>query len=1383
MSRRRRSVLWVAGSLLALLLLLAVTALVTIRSPWFHEQVRHYLVATVEAATGGRVEAGTFSFDWQKLRAEIQNFTLHGTEPPDKPPLFHASSVAVGLHIVSILKRDVDLQYLEVADPGVYLIVDRDGRTNLPEPKVLGRNPRSPIETFLDLAIGRFELHNGVFEVEDRGQWPFDAQGRNLNARFQYETAAAPRYRADISIQPLDVHLPGYPLEPLGVSAAVAVEKNRVDFTAVKLTSGESRLEFSGAVQDLASPHGSFDYEAQVAVPEAARTLHLDELKRGTVELRGRSTWSGSSEFAATGTVRATGVEYRDSFLRLAEGRVDAALTANPKGIDLNDVRLAANVSGAGPCAASASRDLWPCPTARLPVEGRIVHATQRGRDLEFHQVALGLLGGGFDGEVRVRGLEQYSAEGAVSGMDARRTLAYFSAEPLPWDATASGPVTLSGALHQKSALHVTANLAISPAAQGALVHGQINTSYAASDGILDWGRSTLTLPSSRADFSGAFGRELKVHFETHDLHDILPVVGVNADSSPVKLENGAAIFDGTVTGKLADPRIAGHLSATRFSLLGRNLDSLDASVSASPAHTEMQNATVGRGSLRAQFQGSLGLNQWKADDNSPISGSGTIRNASIADLAAVLETSTKSEFPTGTVTGTAQVSGTVGSPAINSDIEVAKGAYHEEPFDRLTAHVSYAGRRLGIAGGHIAAGASEIQFSGAFDHLADRMDAGQVRFQLASNVMPLNQFRTLRETRPGLQGTVQISGAGALDIPPPAPGQPSFRIAALEAQISGKGLALNGQAFGDTSLTAGSQGRVLTAHLDSGLANSAIHGDGEWRLEGDYPGIATIRFSKLDFAQLRAWIAPSQSTVADRIAGSAEGELHLEGPAMKPDGMKAELRIPKLEIGPAPGSVPPAGAITLTNSGPIVASLVNSVVTVQSARLVGRATDLSVTGRVLLDQKSPLDLRVTGHLDLAIVQTLDHDFTSAGSVTADAAVRGPLSAPQINGRVQFQNAAFALADFPNGISNANGSVLFTSDRATIQSFSGETGGGRIDLSGSAGYSGGITVFQLQAHAKQVRVRYPEGVSTLLNADLNLTGTPDRSMLSGSITILRTGFTVQSDFSSLIAESAEPVRTPAAQTGILGGLNYDIQINTAPDIQLQSTLTADLQAEANLRLRGTVSNPGVVGRVVITQGQVVFYGTKYNINQGTIAFYNALKVEPILDFDLETKANGIDIILTVAGPLNKLRLTPRSDPPLQFSEIVSLLATGRTPTSDPTLLAQQSTTPQSWQQMGASALLGQAIANPVAGRLQRFFGVSKLRIDPTLPGVENNPQARLTLEQQVTPDITFTYITNVTTSNPQIVRVEWSFSKQWSVVALREENGTFGLDFFFKRRF
>jgi translocation and assembly module TamB len=192
------------------------------------------------------------------------------------------------------------------------------------------------------------------------------------------------------------------------------------------------------------------------------------------------------------------------------------------------------------------------------------------------------------------------------------------------------------------------------------------------------------------------------------------------------------------------------------------------------------------------------------------------------------------------------------------------------------------------------------------------------------------------------------------------------------------------------------------------------------------------------------------------------------------------------------------------------------------------------------------------------------------------------------------------------------------------------------------------------------------------------------------------------------------------------------------------------------------------------------------VNQGSLAFYNPLKIDPVLNIDLETKSRGVDVILNISGPINKLNLTPRSDPPLQFSDILALLATGRSPTADYSTLMASPASPQSLQSLGASALLGQAIASPVTGRLQRFFGVTRLKIDPTLTsltGVENNPQARLTVEQQVTPNITFTYITDVTSSDPLVVQVEWALSRNWSAVALREENGLFGLNFLYKRRF
>jgi translocation and assembly module TamB len=397
--------------------------------------------------------------------------------------------------------------------------------------------------------------------------------------------------------------------------------------------------------------------------------------------------------------------------------------------------------------------------------------------------------------------------------------------------------------------------------------------------------------------------------------------------------------------------------------------------------------------------------------------------------------------------------------------------------------------------------------------------------------------------------------------------------------------------------------------------------------------------------------------------------------------------------------------------------------------------------------------------------------------------VRGAFESPQVTGRVEIQDAAASIANFPNGISNASGVVVFAGDRATIQSLTGETGGGQVRLTGFAGYAGGQPVFRLNAETKGVRLRYPEGISTVSNADLTFTGTAERSTVAGTISVLRGSLNVQSDFGSLLAKSAEPVRTPPADTGFLGGMNLDVQIQTAVDAQIESSLTQGVQADASLRLRGTATNPALQGRINITQGQVLFFGTKYAISEGSVSFFNPLKIEPVLDIDLDTRVRGIDVTITVAGPLDKLTVTPRSDPPLQFSEIVSLLTTGSSPTTDTGLRIQQSAITQPGQQSSATALLGQVIASPVSGRLQRFFGLSGIRIDPTLPGIEYGAQARLTLQQQVTPEVTFTYITNVAQANPQVVSVEWAVNKQWSVVAQREENGLVGLDFFYKKRF
>lgn len=1352
-----RRLMWIVGGTVAAVALIVGAALLVLQSRWFYDRVRDRLVATVEEATGGRVEIDAFAFDWKRMRAEVRGLTLHGNEPKDKPPLLRAAGIAVGLKVVSLLKRDVDIQSLEVTEPRVYVIVYPDGRTNVPQPRVKGNT--NTVATILKLAIGRFQVKGGVAEVESRGKTAFDAKGQNLNALFRYAGQPEPRYEGSVRIQPLELGS-GLPAFDLAVNAAV--ENNRLTVTSGRIATGASVVELSGAMDDWTNPRVSLRYDARVSLADIRKVFHVPELQGGDAEAKGSVEWANGGQPTAKGTVQAWNVGYHDSTLTIRAARLDGTMTATPGGIYISNGKVSGTyVSSIG----------------QAPAQGRIGEIVIRDRLLELHKISLGGLGGTFEGEAALHDWKRYSVSGEIAGFAARRVVAMYSPAALPWDALGAGAVKVEGSLRDKRELRASAELAITPAAGSAPVHGHLTARYEARSGILDVGRSELDLPASHAEFAGAFGKTMQAKLETRDLNDLLPLLGESADALPVHLNGGAARFEGTVTGTLDRPRFAGRLNATGFTVEGRPVDSLQADVMASPEHVQLANAVAARTGVTVAFDAQAALADWKLGDGSAIYGNARVANAAADRLLASAE---RKDVPlTGTVTASAQFSGSVGSPVAKATVEVSKGSFRDEPFDRVTAQVAYANDTATVSSAQLTAGGKQVQVAGWFRHDPGRLDTGRVHFQVGTNVMPLEQIATLEKLRPGVKGTVQATAAGDVDL------TPAVRLEALQADVSARGLQLTDQPLGDAHLTATSQGQALRAHLEAQLAGSAVRGDGTVRLEGDDPVSGTITFSRIDVAQLRPWLLASAASLP--VSGFAEGGIRIEGPAMKPEALRAEVRIPTVELRPAPaaegGPVVPS-TLALRNQGPIVATVANGVVNLDSVRLVGRVTDVAVTGKINLRDANLLDVRVNGKVDLAAVHDFNRDFSATGTVMADAGIRGTPNAPRITGKVQFQNAAFNAEGVPNGISNASGVILFTGDRATIQTFSGETGGGKVELTGFAGYDRDRLVFQLQARAREVRIRYPEGVSTVADANLRLTGTSEQSTLGGTVTIRRTGFNPQSDLSSVMARSAEPVETPSARTGLLGGINFDVQVESAPDIQVQSTLTQDLQVDVNLRLRGTLTNPALIGRVNITQGQVVFYGTKYAIHQGSVAFYNPLKIEPVFDIDLETKARGIDITLTISGPLNKLNLTPRSDPPMPLNQIVQLLATGDAPGLDPTLASGVAAAPQGWQQMGASALLGQAIASPVAGRLQRFFGVSRLRIDPTQPGIETtNPQARVTVEQQITPSITFTYVTVVTSSNPQVVRMEWAFARQWSAVLQREENGVFGLDFFYKKRF
>jgi translocation and assembly module TamB len=1338
MTKPARVVLISAGSMILLLLIVAVAGYTIAQSGWFQNKVRERLVAEVEKATGGTAEIGSFHFDWKTLTAEVDGFVVHGTEPKPGPPLLSVDKLTIGLKIVSLMKRDVDIRLLRADTPKAFVLVRPDGTTNIPSPKLPQTSNKTGPETLLDLAIGRFEINNGTADVRAAGAapkiTPYSAKGENLKGVLTYD-AAGPRYGGDISVSPLTMIYGKYLPVPVNAQVSLRFEKDRLQISKAHLTTARSTVDLDGTLDHFSAPVIEAQYRGRFDLAELGKALGMKGADSGTANSEGKLHFVSATDYKAAGTLQFAGVSLTQPGLNLRDVHGDTRFSADPKLIDLEAMRLYA-------------------------------------------------LGGEIRGSAQLRELDRYVVKGELSGFDAARLAQDFASAKIPYDGVISGPFESQGRLSQlaHNDYSVSAKLGISPAANHMPLRGLLDVRLDAQHGNVVMEPSFLQLPSTRLTFSGSLNRQLAVHVQSTDLSDLKPVAGANL---PVSLDHGQITFDGTVNGNLSSPVVQGHFSGSNLVYSQQKIDVASADIVVQKSGAEIRNGTFGYQSLRGQLNASVTLNNWKLLDPNAIKADVSLQNADLSNLLAIA--GQHGLAITGTVQASGHLTGSVGNPQAVADLTVTKGTMQGEPFDKLTIHLDAPNATTEKAQILLAAGTRQLHGTVTYGHAAGQFLPGTANFEFSSNAMQLAQFKTVHDNQPSLSAVVQFSASGSAKLLKPVKNQPGYLLQTITADVNAKNVNLEQRQVGDLTLTARTSlspnGPVVNAHVQSDFAKADIRGDAQFVLSGDYPGSGSVAFSKVDLATLRSVVAAPSDTGTYALGGTIEGSLSFSGAALKQNSWNAKLEIPKLLVRPPNPSDPVLAQFTLSNSQPIRATLKSNKITIESAHLVSRDTDVSVSGTIALDSKTPLDLHVDGKADLSVLHVFERDIYSSGAVELKATVRGTYQSPNIGGFLDLKNANINLIDAPNGLSNAQGRVTFDGNRANLQNLTAETGGGKVKMTGFLAFAGKTITFRVQAEASAVRIRYPEGVSTVVDASLSLTGSRERSVLSGTITILRTAFNPRTDVGSILASSASPVKTVSVQTGILGGLQFDVGVQTSPDISFQTALTESLQAEANLRLRGTVSNPVLLGRINITQGDLTFFGNKYTINSGTISFYNPVKLEPILNVDLETRARGVDVTITVSGPIDKLNVSYHSDPPLQFSDIVALLATGRTP-SDATVAARQpAAATQSWEQRGASALVGQAIANPVAGRLQRFFGVSKLKIDPLLSGITGNPQARLTIEQQVTPDVTFTYITDVANTSTQIVRVEWAINKNVSAVALREENGYFGLDIFYKKRF
>jgi len=391
----------------------------------------------------------------------------------------------------------------------------------------------------------------------------------------------------------------------------------------------------------------------------------------------------------------------------------------------------------------------------------------------------------------------------------------------------------------------------------------------------------------------------------------------------------------------------------------------------------------------------------------------------------------------------------------------------------------------------------------------------------------------------------------------------------------------------------------------------------------------------------------------------------------------------------------------------------------------------------------------------------------SSGTLALDVRTSGTTAAPDVQGQLQLKNVALTTPDTPIGVDKLNGNLDISNDRVQVSNMTGVMGGGQFSVGGAITYRPSLQ-YNLALQSQSVRLLYPDGLRTLLDANLALTGSTTASTLSGRVLINSLSFTPDFDLATFSDQFS--TGGTISQPGFADTIKLAIAVQSRENLNATSSQVS-ISGQAALQVAGTAANPVITGRTTLNAGELFYRNVRYQLQRGVITFDDPNETHPVLNVSVTTVVEQYNLTLTLRGPLDKLTTAYVSDPPLATADIINLVARGKT-------TQESAASSQSTDSMIASQAVSQ-----LSSSVQKLAGISSLQIDPTLGGAGQNPSARVAIQQRVSKSLLFTFSTDVSQPGSEVVQAEYDFNKRWSISLQRDELGGVSVDGKYHKRF
>ena len=447
--------------------------------------------------------------------------------------------------------------------------------------------------------------------------------------------------------------------------------------------------------------------------------------------------------------------------------------------------------------------------------------------------------------------------------------------------------------------------------------------------------------------------------------------------------------------------------------------------------------------------------------------------------------------------------------------------------------------------------------------------------------------------------------------------------------------------------------------------------------------------------------------------SGAIEAHAQLKGTVASPTG---QVRLNATNLALADDAAFGLPSLDLQAS----AQLMGDVTEVDARLVAGIGSKLSVTGHAPLAAGGALELKISGKLDVGMINPLleARGQHAAGELKIDATVGGNMAAPQIDGTVNL--ARGSVRDYAHGLglSDINASMVGSAGSLQIKSLTAAAAPGTVSMTGTVGVLQPGMPVDMHITAENAQPLVSKLVTANLNAHLHVSGTARRRLdVTGTVHLNRTLIGIPNGLPPSVAvldvRRRGKTALPAADKPLVIGLDVAVQ---APQEILVQGRGLDAEMGGDLHIGGTTEAPLVSGSFDLRRGNFSLAGNKLSFTDGRVSFDGAdlkNRIDPNLDFTAQTTVVATTASLRITGLADAPQFDFTSNPPLGPDEIMALLLFG---TSVQQLSGLQ------LAQIGAtlatlSGVGGDSGLNPLV-KLQKSLGLDRLTVGS---GTTNTP--------------------------------------------------------------